>query len=114
MFRTIYPARHMVVMRRYTERLLEGACKVTEAEIDEFGQIGQRNIVSEMLFYEFRDTFLLARGQAASKHWFGFRSFQSGQFVHQHEAQNPRHTGSLKGSEFPTSDLSLSAVSQTA
>ena len=79
----------MVTMRGHAEGLGEGARKMVKAEIDELGESGQRNLLREVLLDEFDDAPLLPRRQAATNRsrCSGCRSFQSDQFVHQHEAQ---------------------------
>src|ERR1700733_14587366 len=79
----------MVAMRRHAEGLLEGACKMKEAQVNELCESGQRNFFGEMLFDEFRHAFPLPRRQAATKrpHGFGCCAFQPVKFKHQYEAQ---------------------------
>jgi hypothetical protein len=78
----------MVAMRRHAEGLLEGACKMKEAQVNELREGGQRNFLGEMPFDEFHQALPLPRRQAATK-WprrFGCRAFRSNEFVHQYEA----------------------------
>src|SRR5262249_60838811 len=64
--RMIHPAGHMVVMWRRAERLLEGAGKMIRAEVDQFCERGQRNLLGEMLLDEFHYALLLPHRQAAT------------------------------------------------
>src|SRR5271168_1437414 len=80
----------MIAMRRHAEGLLEGSRKVIEAQIDELCERGQRDLLREMLIDEFYYAFLLPNWQTTTKapHRSRCRSFQSSEFVHQHEAQS--------------------------
>src|SRR5258708_10107779 len=80
----------MVAMRRRAERLREGAHKVIEAQIDEFCESRQRNLLREMLLDEFDHPFLLPFWQAAAN-WAcrgGGRSF----LVEEFGVQPRRHS----------------------
>src|SRR5882724_12266445 len=59
----IHTARHVVAMRRRAEGLREGARKMIKAQIDEFCESRQRNLLREMLLDEFGHAFLLPRRQ---------------------------------------------------
>src|SRR6476660_3750635 len=82
----------METMRRRAEGLREGARKMIKAQINEFCQSRQRNVLREMLLDEFDNALLLPCGQAAANRSRrgGCRSFQSEELVHQHEAQGLR------------------------
>src|SRR5712671_2002585 len=88
----IHTAGHVVAMRRRAEGLREGARKMIKAQIDEFCESRQRNVLREMLLDEFDHAFLLPCWQAAAhrSRCGGCRSFQSEELVHQHQAQGVR------------------------